>query len=420
MIGCAAAAAFSWTLLRMVALPRDLRSALAALGTLAVLSASWTVALFLAVPVFAIDATLFAAALALLVFTQAQPPRPLTLNGETSWERRAFAAACAVAAAALILHQVHFPDGGNDAFIIWNLRASWLFRAGSDFRSAFSPEILFWAHPDYPLLLPSLVARGFALAGRESRLVPAAVALLFCAGAVAVVVTGAPPRRRWLAGLALVTTPALVMLGATQQADVPVGVFAGAAVAILIAREPGDDRALAAAGAFASMALWTKNEGSLCLLLLGAAILLDERRLRAGIAFLAGALPLLALLAVFKLGYAPPNDLLHSMVPQRAFSPERWWTLGLLLLRRVVLLQAWGLHLAGLVLVLALAGGWTAPRLRWLSWVPAATIATHLCILLAQPHDLTFMFKVTIDRLLIQVWPAILLLLAVRGSWTRD
>ena len=38
----------------------------------------------------------------------------------------------------------------------------------------------------------------------------------------------------------------------------------------------------------------------------------------------------------------------------------------------------------------------------------------NLFILLAQPHDLTFMFKVTIDRLLFQLWPAIVLLVAWR------
>jgi hypothetical protein len=40
----------------------------------------------------------------------------------------------------------------------------------------------------------------------------------------------------------------------------------------------------------------------------------------------------------------------------------------------------------------------------------------HAAILLGQPHDLTFMFKVTIDRLLIELWPAIILLVFARIS----
>jgi hypothetical protein len=167
------------------------------------------------------------------------------------------------------------------------------------------------------------------------------------------------------------------------------------------------------------MAAWTKNEGSLHLLLMAAAVMLDERRARAALAFFLGALPLLALLAFFKFSYATRNDLLQmSLAPAlaRAMSPERWSALVPLLLRRIVLLQAWGLHLAGLVVWFAIFRRLTAkrPHLYWLSWVPFTTMATHLCILLCQPHDLVFMFKVTIDRLLIQIWPSILLLLSWR------
>jgi hypothetical protein len=47
--------------------------------------------------------------------------------------------------------------------------------------------------------------------------------------------------------------------------------------------------------------------------------------------------------------------------------------------------------------------------------MPAATVLADLAILLAQPHDAAYMFKVTIDRLLVQIWPAILLLVGTRS-----
>ena len=178
---------------------------------------------------------------------------------------------------------------------------------------------------------------------------PAVAAVLFTACSVAIVVAAAPAEKRWWAGLAMVTTPALVMLGATEQADLPLAAFTGVATAILIVKQPGDLRAIAAAGAFASMAAWTKNEGLLHGLLIASAVLLTERRLSSLVAFAAGALPFLALLAVFKLGYAQPNDLAHSLSLTRAIRVDRWWTLFLLILRRIVLLQAWGLHLLALV-----------------------------------------------------------------------
>ena len=388
-----------------------MRWTLAILGATAVFSASSTVHLFTGVPAVAIDGPLVVAASVFLWKRSREEKAPAA-------GRTIFFAACAVAAAALIDHIARYPDGGNDAFIIWNLRARWLFRAGAGFRSAFSPEILFWTHQDYPLLLPGLVAGGFELLGRESRAVPAVIAVLFTACSVAIVVAGAPVEKRWWAGLAMVTTPALVMLGATEQADLPLAAFTAAAIAILIVKEPGDLRAIAAAGAFASMAAWTKNEGLLNGLLIASAVLLTERRLSSLVAFGAGALPFLSLLAVFKLGYVPPNDLAHSLSLARAISVDRWWTLLLLIGRRIVLLQAWGLHLLALVVWAAFARKWSAapPQLRWLSWFPLATMVVHLGILLMQPHDLTFMFKVTIDRLLIQLWPSIVLLISHREA----
>jgi hypothetical protein len=418
IVGCIAAITFSWAVIRQVALPRHLAYAAAPLGMLAVLSASWVIGLFFGIPVVGIDVALLVAGLALIAITPVRLRREF-VSGGSPLLKVAFVVGCAVAASALIAHMLRFPDGGNDAFIIWNLRARWLFRAGSDFHSAFSPRILFWTHQDYPLLLPALVARAFDLLGHESAAVPAVIAFVFTAASVGVVFAGAPATGRWLSALAVVTTPALVMQGATEQADLPLAAFLGAATAILIAREHGDQRAIALAGAFASMAAWTKNEGSLHLLLMAAAVMLDERRARAALAFFLGALPLLALLAFFKFSYATRNDLLQmSLAPAlaRAMSPDRWSALVPLLLRRIVLLQAWGLHLAGLVVWFAIFRRLTAkrPHLYWLSWVPFTTMATHLCILLCQPHDLVFMFKVTIDRLLIQIWPSILLLLSWR------
>jgi hypothetical protein len=51
----------------------------------------------------------------------------------------------------------------------------------------------------------------------------------------------------------------------------------------------------------------------------------------------------------------------------------------------------------------------------WLSWMPAGTILAELALLAAQPHDVSYMFKVTIDRLLIHVWPSIILLIGTRS-----
>src|SRR5579871_5924244 len=70
------------------------------------------------------------------------------------------------------------PHGDWDAWAIWNLRARFFYRGGEQWTAAFSP-LLSWSHPDYPLLIPGAVARGWTYAGRETMLVPWLIACLF-------------------------------------------------------------------------------------------------------------------------------------------------------------------------------------------------------------------------------------------------
>src|SRR5262249_2751263 len=127
------------------------------------------------------------------------------------WVWWLLAAACAAAAAEFVEHTRRFPDGGWDAWMVWNLRARFLARAGDGFRTAFSPDMLFLAHQDYPFLLPGIVAQGFLLSGAEPAWLPAAVAIVYGALALALLTLSV----RWLrggpwgalAGLALAAMP---------------------------------------------------------------------------------------------------------------------------------------------------------------------------------------------------------------------
>jgi len=405
---------------------RGLKIALLVPAFAALLSGAATAAWLWHLPPWLADVVFLLPGLALAFSLRA---RGHTQAGDAADRRLvlAFWAAAAVALASAVAHLFRFPHGGNDAWIIWNLRARWLFRAGPGGEaSAFSPDILFWAHTDYPLLLPQLIARGYRILGRESQAVSAFLGILFGAVSVAMVVAALRQidrSRGFLGGLALVSTPPFVMAAADQLADVPLAAFVTGSVALLVTRDRGDPVPLVAAGAFAGMAAWTKNEGILHLALIALAVLLDERRLRSLLLLSCGALPFLALLVSFKL-QVPANDLLQSAASaafHRLLDPGRCWTLLRLALRRIVLLQVWGLHLVALIaFVLFLRKGsrpWAG--CRWLSWMPAATIAAHLLVLLAQPHDVAYMFKVTIDRLLIHLWPAIILLIGTRSFAQR-
>ena len=91
-----------------------------------------------------------------------------------------FALAIVLAVTMFLGAVVYNPHGEEAAWSIWNLRARFLFRAGAFWRDAFSSD-LSWSHPDYPLLLPGLVALCWKLAGQESTDAPIAIAFLFAA-----------------------------------------------------------------------------------------------------------------------------------------------------------------------------------------------------------------------------------------------
>jgi hypothetical protein len=407
-----------------------LRAVLALLLGTGIWSAAYGTALFVfgagAGTRLAKDAVLAAAGLVLLYVSHrrgAAPPgieRPGTA-GCPRWLRAAVAIAAVIATASFIEHVLRYPDGGWDAWMIWNLRARFLARAGAGFRAAFSPELLFWTHPDYPLLLPGVVAQGFLLAGREPLWVPAAAAYAFAAMTVALLATSLRELRGpgWgaVAALALLATPCFVGFAANQQSDVPVGAFVLAACALsALAIETGRPRALMLAGVAASLAAWTKNEGPVYLLALGVALLAVRwagfrDRLRGAIRFGLGALPVLVLLVYFKLRVASTNDLISQASLAPLLDGGRWVELGFALLRRVLFFQSWSLWLvAEMVVVVAVI-----PRLpprpssRVLFLAVALALAAVAVVYVLQPHELVWFVRASSDRVLVQLWPSIVL-----------
>src|SRR5256884_9348892 len=104
---------------------------------------------------------------------------------------------------------------------------------------------------------------------------------------------------------------------------------------------------LALAGFSAGLGMWTKNEGALYAACLGIAWIWRTRDLRGAVAFAVGTLPCAALLAWFKLGLAPPNDLTafstRATIVENALDWRRWAELLVLTVRRVVYFQDFGL-----------------------------------------------------------------------------
>jgi hypothetical protein len=344
----------------------------------------------------------------------------------------AFGVALGAAATAFLSILRRHPHGEWDAWMNWDLRARMIFRGGDEWLGAFSGAIP-WSHPDYPVLLPSLVVRSWLYAGGETLLGPALVAGTFAFATVALLAAAVAalrtPIQGLLAGLVLLSTPFFIIHGTSLYADVPLGFFFLATfvcLALAARHDSGTNRFTLLAGLAAGLGMWTKNEGLLFTLAAGAGLLLagldggwaaSRRRL---LAFGAGLLPMLLLAAGFKIAFAPPNDLLSTLGLERTIDrltdPYRYY----------LVLRAYGSHVmsfgsngfgsATWVLMAYLLGVGVSGAELGRPWVRAGAItlllllAGHFLVFVSMADELPRLLKSSLDRLLLQLWPSALFL----------
>ncbi len=317
------------------------------------------------------------------------------------------------------------PQGGWDAFAIWNLRARFLIHTETWKYAVTGLPV--GTHMEYPLLLSSVIARGWVYAGSLSPIVPIATAFVFAVALVILLVSTLALARGaslgLLAGVLLLANPSFVNQAASQYADLPLAFFFLAALALIVlsGESARPARCLSLAGVFAGFAAWTKNEGTLLLIALAAALFVSAWRSagwraaarQSGI-FLLGALPGLLLVLWFKMALAPPDPLAGQMtvnLGQKLAHAGRWFQVAGGFLK-----QAWELYIFPGPPLALLAVTCVVLRLRprnQPSLAPLLAIlivlAGYFAIFLATKDDLEWLFATTLDRLYMHVWPALVL-----------
>lgn len=364
-----------------------------------------------------------------------KPPRRESQKGKAFWFLFiVFGAELAVSAVAFLLISLHDPHGEWDAWAIWNLHARFLFRGGAYWRDGFSP-LLASTHPDYPLLLPTMIASCWAFMGRETVAVPIATALLFGLAGVGLAWASLSHMRSrsqgLLAGIVLLGAPYFIDQGAMQYADIPLAFLMLATLVLLClqnqATEPGKGLTFLA-GMATGCAMWMKNEGllfGLVILAVQIAVLAPGRGWKAGfrqvLFFLGGLAPLGVLLFYFKTYIASPNDIVSALgststamkilnfsryvqtlkafaLSSMTFGKGFWITHPLPIL--ALYLIALGVRVEGKnqrgIVALALALGLTG--------------AGYFMTYIVTPLNLEWQLLTSLNRLLIQLWPSFVFL----------
>ena len=320
------------------------------------------------------------------------------------------------------------PDGGWDAFTIWNLKAKFLAGGSGSWRNLLAPvggrrnTLAGASHPGYPLLLPSAVASAWTIQGDTAEASPAALGLLFSFAAAAMLCGAVAWLRGEAAGLLalllLLASEGFASQAGTQNADIPLALYLlGTLGLIAIAADQGWPRGmLLLAGLSCGLAAWTKNEGLPFAILAIAAVVWNGGRKAASWMAL-GALPAALLLAAFKLLLVHDAEAVFPKTFGEAFAKatdvSRWLQVSGSFVQSIWQMGTAWAHPLLLVAVLAATLG-VAPRTlvrkqMWLVIPVVGLLAADFAAYLVTTADLTWHLSTSNLRLIVQVWPALLL-----------
>jgi len=329
------------------------------------------------------------------------------------------------------------PWGQWDALAIWNLRAKFLAGPVGSWRVAVGGLLADRMHPDYPLLLSSFIARVWKASGQISPLAPIAASFLFFGAVIALLMSTVALLRgtasALLAGLVVLTTTSVLLLVPAQYSDIPLSFYWLAAVALILISAGAGRSALLWAGLCAGFGAWTKNEGVVFLvwLVLAFCVLVWWKRgrraaLRGTGLLLAGALPGILLTLWLKFVVAPPADTLvqqtRSALLPKLVDAGRYTQIARSFADETIHLGSGVAHPLILLAVLAFALRWRADgRHRLAIAVSAIALGlmfmSYIAAFVITPSDLAWHLGTSFGRLILQLWPGVLLLsFAAMGS----
>jgi hypothetical protein len=330
------------------------------------------------------------------------------------------------------------PHGNWDAWAMWNMKARFFYLGHENWRLAVCDEVS-GVRPDYPFFLPLTVARFWADGASEGTIASRMIAALYTGLVVLILIAGVARVRgiatAALACLVLLGANFFVLEGASQYADIEFSAFMLSAIVLLTmathARH-GANRLWALTGLLAGCAAWTKNEGLILCLAVCAAIIttcvvrkrIQHALVRCGM-FLLGAAPFLLCVLSTKLAFAWRNDVFEdqtfSGAAQSLTDPARYrlfwqWLIELfpqyIDTRLFVLLAAFGL-LARVSTRRSAHSGETppGPDLSTATLTLVFVSGCYAFIYLITPHDLGWHMRTSLSRLVLHLWPSVLLVL---------
>ncbi len=380
----------------------------------------------------AIQLILFAFGLALTWINRKQNPilpfpEKITLSRLQKSLLAAYGVLVFITIASYFANALMNPHGGFDAWMIYNRTARFFYRGQGDWLTAFSQQIYWQFHADYPLLLSLNVTGAWNALGNEIMRAPQAHGaymlfgmLCLLMGAVAFTRTTG---QSLLAGLVLLGTPVFVYESPREAADLTLAFFVLAViVSIFLYSRKQKPLWLVLAGFASVLAAWTKNEGLLFILavcLAVAFLAFRLRNLKVIIPFGLGLAFPLAIILYFKFFIAPSNDLFantnQTSLLEMLTDINRYKLIFSEFIDHIVWFGRSHISILAALLIYMLIVK-PSPRASdhtaylACSLILAVQFFGYFAIYVVTPHDLDWHLRTSLGRLIMQLYPAALFL----------
>jgi len=328
--------------------------------------------------------------------------------------KTAFAVSVAILFLTLHFNKYVYRWGDWDAWAIWNLHAKFLFDA-NHWRNMFTENMAI-THPDYPLMLPTLIAFFWKSTGNISPIAPIILAyFIFLAVPLTTfkaLHTEKRPVSAFIVLLIFLADPKYLSIAGSQYADTLVGFFI--LISFIIyhnAKEFPDSGLFYLLGYVAAATTWIKNEGLLFYVAFTFSFFCFHYRQPSSILkYLSGSVLPIIILVSFKLFFAPANDLIHGERGEDLFmlliQPERY-----LLIFKYFLQTIFSWYWIAVVLLVCIVINGKYSFRSFPTMVIVTVICGYFAVYLTTPHDLEWHLGASIDRVLHHIYPATLYLL---------
>lgn len=176
--------------------------------------------------------------------------------------------------AVILMVELQRPFGNWDAWMMWNMKAKFL-ASGEQWVQIFSPHFMY-CHPDYPLLLPSIIAFFWKGTGTFSVYVPVLISSLFT-WATCLIFSESfnrifPKLPKSIGHFMLIAIPGFLTMGGFQYPDKPLAAYLFLAISLIYWRQ--DFITAFISGLTLSFLVFLKNEGILYVLIIAASFVL--------------------------------------------------------------------------------------------------------------------------------------------------